>query len=364
MATVATQTMAKQQEPNKTLTSLSKKTYIEIMRIIAAFLVIVNHTNSDVFLKYSEGGSATWFFSLTYFYLSKVAVPVFLMIMGGLLLQKIDSPKKSIERVVRMVIVVTVFSAVYYLYLHRSAPDTMSFSDFFKVIFTSRTNNAFWYIYTYIGLLIILPLLQRMAAWFSKKATEYMVFLSVGVMGFIPLFTLFFDLKPNVNITDIIFIPTIGLVFCGYYIEKYLNITKSTFIGASFLFISLIIFEVSYTYLRYQKNPHSFIQLDNWKYLNITATAICFYIIFKYLFTKVKIGDKTSKVLCYFGSLTFGIYLLSDLIIFITKTYYLEKLPDTGNIIILTIIWELAIFAICGVITAIIKLIPAAKKLI
>ncbi|MBQ8860086.1 MAG: hypothetical protein IJ015_01950, partial [Ruminococcus sp.] len=44
--------------------TVTRKTYIEVMRIIAAFLVIVNHTNSDIFMKYSEGESFTWFFSL------------------------------------------------------------------------------------------------------------------------------------------------------------------------------------------------------------------------------------------------------------------------------------------------------------
>lgn len=342
----------------------SKKIYIEIMRIIAAFLVIVNHTNSDVFLKYSEGGSVTWFLSLTYFFVSKIAVPVFLMIMGGLLLQKIDSPKKSVIRVLRMVLVVTIYSAVYYLYLHRHNPDTMSLLDFVETIFTNRTNNAFWYIYTYIGLLILLPIMQRMAAAFSKKTTTYFVFLSVGVMGLIPLCNLFFEIKPNHYVTDIFFAPTIGLVFLGFYIEKYLNITKSMFAAASLMFVSIITLEVAYSYMRFEDTPQSYLQLDHWQYLNITASALCFYIICKYLFTTIKFGAKTSKVLCYFGSLTFGIYLLSDLVMFITKPYYLKYAPTSEHIILITILWELVIFATCGIVTALLKLIPKFNKLI
>ncbi len=349
---------------NKNSSLHQRKTYIEVMRIIAAFLVIVNHTNSDVFLKYSEPASFTWFFSLTYFFISKIAVPVFLMIMGGLLLQKIDSPKKSVIRVLRMVAVVVIYSAVYYIYLHRNNPETMGFLDFFKTIFTNRTNNAFWYIYTYIGLLILLPLMQRMAVSFSKKATEYFVLVSVGVMGFIPLGTMFFGITPNHYVTDVFFCVTIGLVFLGFYIEKYVKITKSMCAGAGLLFVSIITFDVTYSYIKYQDNPQSYLQLDNWQYLNITASALCFYIIFKYLFSAVKTGENTSKVLCYLGSLTFGIYLLSDLVMFITKTNYLKYAQTSDNIILITILWEIVIFAICGIVTALLKLIPGFKKLI
>ena len=60
--------------------------YLDILRIIACFLVIVNHTDSRVFLRTSP--SETWFLGLTYFFICKAAVPLFLMISGVLLLRK------------------------------------------------------------------------------------------------------------------------------------------------------------------------------------------------------------------------------------------------------------------------------------
>ncbi|MDE6107380.1 MAG: hypothetical protein K2F83_01730, partial [Oscillospiraceae bacterium] len=54
--------------------------YIEFIRIAACFLVYVNHTNSDIF--YNRTPSLTWFLSLTYFFISKIAMPLFLLIMG------------------------------------------------------------------------------------------------------------------------------------------------------------------------------------------------------------------------------------------------------------------------------------------
>ncbi|MDO4747803.1 MAG: acyltransferase [Eubacteriales bacterium] len=352
----------KQPKPSNALkTPAPRKTYIEVMRIIAAFLVIVNHTNSDVFLKSTP--SFTWFFSLTYFFISKIAVPVFFMIMGGLLLQKIDTPKRSVQRVVRMVAVTIVFSLVYYIKANWDYPENMSVGEFFKKIFTFRTANAYWYIYAYIGLLILLPILQRMANAFSKRTTEYFIILSMGVMGIIPLITLFFDITPHHYLTDMFFAPHLGIVFAGYYIEKYLKLSKKVFFIACATFVALISFQVVWSYIFYLENPNDYLQLDNWQYLTITASAACFYIIFKYLSTVIKTKERTSKVLCYLGSLTFGIYLVSDLIISLTRPMYNDLQLDTP-IVLATILWEIIIFILCGFIAAILKSIPFVKKYI
>lgn len=354
---------AKKALPEKKPKSIARKTYIEVMRIIASFLVIVNHTNSDVFLKMCEPQSLTWYFSLTYFYISKIAVPVFFMIMGGLLLQKIDKPKKSVERVVRMVVVTVLFSLAYYIKAHWHNPSSMSVFEFVKQIFTFRSANAYWYIYAYIGLLILLPLMQRMANAFSKRATMYFVVLSMGVMGFIPLMNIFFKITPHHYVTDMFFPVHLGIVFMGYYIEKYMKIDKKAFLLSVFSFVFLIAFQVVVTSVFYDKNSASYLQLDNWQYLTITLSATCFYVIFKYISTVYKTKEATAKVLCYLGSLTFGIYLISDMMISLTRELY-ANLQQDCSIMVATIIWEILIFALCGVITAVLKFIPGLKKLL
>ena len=361
-------------KPNNALKSqqsVARKTYLEVMRIIAAFLVIVNHTNSDVFLKMSEPPSFTWYFSLTYFYISKIAVPVFFMIMGGLLLQKVDPVKKSLQRIGRAVAVALIYSGVYYYYFHsdfyykqfNATPPEMSFKEFFKMIFTSRATNAFWYLYAYIGLLILLPILQRLAQGLTKGSNLYLVILSVGVMGIIPLINIFHQIKPHNYLTDDFITPHIGMLFLGLYIEKHLKIDYKIFTGAIAGFALTLTFNIVKTYEFYHENPESFVFIDNWRYLNITFMSLCFYIIIEYLANYIKAGKTVSTVICYIGSLTFGVYLISDLVIHITRKFYTELQLDM-KIIPATILWELVIFGICAAVTAILKLIPGFKKLI
>lgn len=347
----------------KTPVVVKRKTYIEIMRIIAAFFVIVNHTSVDVFLSKSEPLSFTWFFSLTYFFLSKIAVPVFFMIMGGLLLNKIDKPRKSVERVVRMVIVAVLFSLVYYIKTNYNNAEALTVSAFLHKIITFRTANAYWYLYAYIGLLVVLPLMQRIAQAFSKKAIQYLIIISVGVFGIVPLIDIFFHIPIHHDFTDPLFPVHIGVVFLGYYIEKYMKIDKTTFFGAFLILISMISFQVLFTYNFYLENSQSFLMLDNWKYLTIVLSSVCFYIMFKYLSTVVSIKESVSKILCYLGSLTFGIYLLSDFMMELTRKMY-NNLSTEINVLLAVFIWEITIFTLCAVTTAVMKFIPGLKKLL
>ena len=349
----------------------ARKTYLEVMRVIAAFFVIVNHTNSDVFLKMSAPPSFTWYFSLAYFYLSKIAVPLFFMIMGGLLLQKVDPVKKSLQRIGRALLVTVIYSGVYYYYFHSEyyyrktpqSPPEMSVKEFLEMIFTNRATNAFWYLYAYIGLLILLPVLQRFAQGLSKGSHLYFIILSVGVLGSLPLITLFHEYKLNAYITDT-FIPVhIGLLFVGLFIEKHMKIDFLGFVTATMGFLFTIFYQIFQTKQFYDINQNAYLQLDNWSYITVTLSAFCFYIMIKYLSNYVNLGEKVSKVVCYLGSLTFGIYLLSDLAKYLTKDLYFNKLL-TMDIIPATIIWELIIFAGCAVVTAVLKLIPGFKKLI
>ena len=69
---------------------MKKKIYIEVLRIIAALFVIFNHTGSMGFELYSSYTicSPKYWIMLFLSILCKVAVPLFLMISGALLLNK------------------------------------------------------------------------------------------------------------------------------------------------------------------------------------------------------------------------------------------------------------------------------------
>ena len=127
-----------------------------MLRILAAFFVIVNHTNSSIFL--STEPSPVWFASISYFFTSKIAVPVFVMIMGALLLDKEDNLKKYLSRILRIVAATAIFTVI----MHLVSGGGLSAKAIINQVLAS-SHTPYWYLYMYIGLLIILPVMQKMA---------------------------------------------------------------------------------------------------------------------------------------------------------------------------------------------------------
>ena len=175
-----------------------KKAYLECMRILACFLVFVNHTNSSIFLDTSP--SPTWFLSVAYFFASKTAVPLFLLVSGALLLEKSDTPEKSAQRLLRTGLVLFVFSTGYYFFYAWRKGTPLGLRDFLGKLLHDNITNAFWYLYLYLAILCILPVLQCMAKALDRRVLQWILVLSVGVLGAVPVAQIFlpeFYLSPR-----------------------------------------------------------------------------------------------------------------------------------------------------------------------
>ncbi|MCE5342834.1 MAG: acyltransferase family protein, partial [Eubacteriales bacterium] len=166
--------------------------YLDFLRILAAFLVIVNHTNSLVF-KNLIPADTTWWFSIAWYYGSKIAVPLFVMVSGACLLPKQDSYRKALGRFARVLAVLVLFSYLYYLvnlwqagWAWRAA---LNIPAFLGSIWAQRITDSFWYLYFYLGLMVMLPFLQRMATTMRKRDLEAFMAVSFAAFSFWPLLT-------------------------------------------------------------------------------------------------------------------------------------------------------------------------------
>lgn len=87
-----------------------RKTYLDLLRIIAIVLVLFMHV--DGYDLYLTSKNLRWI-HIFMMLVPKISVPLFLMISGALLLRKTESIKYTLKhRVLRMAIVLVVFSAL------------------------------------------------------------------------------------------------------------------------------------------------------------------------------------------------------------------------------------------------------------
>ena len=338
----------------------TKKIYLEYLRIVASFLVIVNHTNSLVFL--SRAPSCTWFLSITWFFICKIAVPLFLMISGALLLQRQDTFRKTVSRFFRVFVVFFVCSAGCYIFFQWNSTEESSALLFLAKFFSgSPVSNAYWYFYLYLGLLLTMPLLQRMAAALSQKGVLWLILLSVGIRGVLPLIEIFTKHPANFFWEGGLFSTYIGLLFAGYYIDRYMKLEHRHFWIALTVFIVLVAFEVIYTYFLYLEDAEEYLYLDNRTLLPITASSACAFLMVKHLLSWKQPSPAAEKKISQIGGLTFGIYLLSDPAIRATRGFY-SYLSGRVNAFAAVVVWEVILYLFCGLVIVVIRMIPGVKK--
>jgi len=211
--------------PTATSAAPKRHLYLDFLRILACFLVIVNHTNSHVFQAASPA-NFTWYLSIMWYYFSKIAVPLFIMVSGACLLPRQDSYRRTGQRILRMALVLVLFSYLYYLWNvwleHWTWARVFDFGGFLSSIWRERITDSFWYLYFYIGLLVMLPVFQRMAKSMRKRDLQYFLCVCFGLGSLWPLITHYVPALELAQYFDPPMVSVlVGLFFAGHYLHVY-----------------------------------------------------------------------------------------------------------------------------------------------
>lgn len=339
-----------------------KIAWIELLRIIACFCVIVNHTNSQIFA--DTVPSVTWFVSLTYFFVSKIAVPLFLMISGYLLLDVEESYIKVFARIKSTFITLFIFSIAYYFFnYYLGNIQTLSVKGALIQIISTSTTNSLWYLYMYIGVLIMLPFLRKMVS--GMKQADFFVFFIISFIffGIWPIVTHYLpEVTLNKNFEIQIFSSYICMFLIGGYFKRYGAAIKKRKWLCIIVFIAMTGFNVSATYLEYKyvsQDITKYLFLDDRTLLPIVLSAICVFGLIK----DMQFKEHSERILWTVGGCTYGIFLLSDFLID-SLWFVFQKLCWLTHPFLAVVLLEILIFIVGLVLVSILKRIPVIKKLL
>ncbi len=339
--------------------------YLDLLRILACFLVTVNHTVGRVYHPIAPSG--TWFLGITYFFVSKIAVPIFVMITGVVLLGRQDSYRKHAERLARMVCVLVLFALLYYVNAVAEGKRPLQGKEFLRTLYRGDVTVSFWYLYMYIGLLAIMPLLQRLNAAMKKQDYIYYFALSLGLVGVLPVLLHYFPSlgQNSKNVYLAIFNGYICMLFLGYYIENYLKITRKVAISALAVFVLSIAVEVILTYFEYGQaaGKRSYLFLDRVTLTTILVPSACAFICVKYAARSLECHPRLSRGVKSIGGCTFGVYLISDYIVGKSKTMF-AALSTSIHPLLALLIQEVSVFAVCLLAAWVLKKLPVFRKLL
>ena len=259
---------------------------LDALRIFAILLVIFNHTNERGFYRFltDDPGTFLYWFNLFFSVACKVAVPLFFMISGALLLRKEESIGATYKRGIRILVDLILFSLLFYWVEAIETGSPLTAFGLLKGIVQSNVPHL-WYLYTYIAFLLVVPVLRGFVRGLTEKE---------GLL----LFCLAF---------------VVGLLVMGYLLTNKLDLSKVTGGHMAILWaVNLLFFAVT--------------MVAEWKFLGkhpgstdelfLTCTRVLnapvVYLTFLKLFDGKSFGA-ADKVITEVGMCTFGIYLIHPL---------------------------------------------------
>ena len=135
---------------------MKKKYHLEVIRILAILMVMYNH--SAAFMSFSNQSGVEYAISFLFSMVCKGAVPLFFMVSGALLLGKNESGKDLFQkRILRMILVIVIFSFLYYMKLVLKGERPFAPFSFLLSLPTDLVYLPYWFLYSYLGVLTILP---------------------------------------------------------------------------------------------------------------------------------------------------------------------------------------------------------------
>lgn len=346
----------------------ARAAFLDFLRILAAFLVIVNHTNSHVFKALTPADSQ-WHWSILWYYVSKTAVPLFIMISGACLLGKRDSYAKMGRRILRTVLALVLASYLYFLWdawvNYGLWPRAVDFGALFGKIWRGEVTDGFWYLPLYLGLLLTLPLWQRMASAMEKRDYEYLMALTFTVGAAWPLLSHYVPALALPKYLDqLVPCAYLGLFFAGHYLVKYREPRRNSVLLAAVSLVLLLAVCWALTRLEFDRvepgTVYWFMDERTAPALPVIAASLSLFWLARCIFGSRRSGWLLTEL----GGCAFGIYLLQDLLIAESKNRLFlplcEKLPAFGA----ALCWEVVVFAVALAGAWLLRRIPGMKRIL
>lgn len=326
--------------------------YLDLLRIIACFLVLFNHTLGYInCFKYDD--SAHFISVLPQLFVGmfiKVNVPLFFMISGTLLLGRDMTLKDTLKKALRFFVILLIFSiAANIVYTgHFYIP------GFVRNFASATVDGAgpYWYLYSYIGILLMAVFLRYITMNLTFGQTLYIILVRLFATGIVPMAILFLNRKMDSNmyiapefnpvlmVVDCVFYPVVG-----FGLDRLPDIRKLGTKGLCALLLVFIGAGVLESFLTWYAGASNVFSGFDF----VMTTAL--FLIIKYLMTVHEPADALQRAVCAAGRLTFGIYLLDPIIGTLLKPLFYGMVPEGKSLFGVSLLYCAASMVIGGAVT-------------
>lgn len=325
------------------------KEHIEFLRIIACFSVLFNHSFAAMSTFSLDDFSKSRIVAMSLYFICRSAVPIFIMITGANLLTKKDSVSKWVKRLVDCIFLITITALVYSLYENH----TFSLKTIVMNILTADISTASWYLYLYLGIILILPILQNIHL--SDKLLLYGCVIYIVGPGLSSVLQYHFGISYIPYIFETQFPWAIIILLMGNYMENVMSDNQYNWKGAIVAVLVLaaaIIFSIICA-VYHMNRREVFTVSEFYSGLNFPTptllVAVSLYYLCKFLMKQYS-GVISNKIICVIGKYTLFIYIMGDLLRDVFEFVY-DYLKSNISEIVAIVIYDLVVMAV-GIVMA------------
>ncbi len=346
--------------------ALSKRNYsLDIIRIVAALAVVMIHCSSN-FIKQFDPPSAEFMLGNFLDSISRIGVPLFLMISGALFLneKKEVTIKGILTKNVKSLAIITllwaiIYAVVFYVILPASDGKEVDMERVFLAILNGHYHM--WYLYMIIGLYLITPFLKTFVRKDNKNMVLFFILISLCSQFFECIVKAACKLGYDLAFINE-FMNGFYLDFFGGYITYFLVGWYIVHVGIPKKWVRFLIYALGalslmgiMTFVYFTGDyPNAYENICIPVFLYSTSVFLLLNNI------KFRLKEPVAKGVVLLSKLTFGIYLVHVLVI----KFYSMGHPYTNNCVLYIAVYYSVVLGVSFLFSLILSKIPILKNLI
>jgi len=341
-------------------------TWVDLIRVVAIFLVVVIHVSGQLTNLWGKVSDEQWIIANIYGGIARIAVPLFFMISGYLLLPRSESLSVFYtKRMLKILIPFLVWSLIYLGWYCGNHPNTCTPSLTWDLLLVQGTYYHLWFLYSLISIYLILPVLRLMI----KPDTDKMIlwYLIVLWLIFQPLFTTahkFWNFSIKLN-------APLATGFVCYFVLGYLlaeiTLSRTRIILSTAIWVIGTLITIFGTYL-FTRNSGQF---EGFFYdfvsINVILISSGAFLLLRWVSERKPFTSPNAQaMLRTIATSTFGIYLIHILIIEVLSSWipFLHINSLMGNAIWSVLLVSTIVFTLSFLIVRILQKIPILKYIV
>lgn len=344
----------------------SRVVYLDYLRIIAAFFIVVIHVSTMNWSDLSPN-STEWSIKNIYDGISRFGVPVFVMISGSLFLDREYTYKQLFKKhILKIAVIFLLWSAFYAVVPYIRHKEMLTPQAVVGRMFDGHSH--LWFLIMLIGLYLIVPFLRKIAEHEAlAKAFVALAF----VFGFMLPQIIELTALASKEAADVLkgFSEALNLKFImgytGYYILGYM-LRKKFFKKSSLALIAIagvlgMAVTVGGTALISTSTGKVNTLFYSYLSVNVFLTSVAVFALGKAALDFTPKTDKGAERLGYLSKCSFGVYLIHPMLIVVLENGLKFSISGSASAFLIPIV-SLTVFAGSYLISMVLNKIPVVNK--